>query len=116
MPVPVVVEFVAGTAGILAGIGTMRAEMGALTATSALSMERVAAAGVAASAVLVAGAGLVALEAVKMAGDFQSAIVHLTTDAGEAKSYMQMISDGIMDIAKSTGSSTADLINAMYYI
>jgi TP901 family phage tail tape measure protein len=116
MAVPIVVEFLAGTAGLSAGIGKVYKELGALKLSSEASLANVAKVGVAVSGLITVAAGAVAVESIKMAGDFQSAIVHLTTDAGEAKSNMGMISDGILNIAQTTGSSTKDLINAMYYI
>jgi TP901 family phage tail tape measure protein len=91
-------------------------ELGALKLSAEASMANVGKLGVAVSGLMVVAAGSVAVASIKMAGDYQSAIVHLTTDAGEAKSNMQMVSDGILQIAQSTGSSTKDLVNAMYYI
>jgi TP901 family phage tail tape measure protein len=114
--VPIVVEFVAGTAGLSSGIGKVYKELGALKLSAEASMANVGKLGVAVSGLMVVAAGSVAVASIKMAGDYQSAIVHLTTDAGEAKSNMQMVSDGILQIAQSTGSSTKDLVNAMYYI
>jgi hypothetical protein len=40
VPVPVVVEFIAGTAGLSAGIGAMEAKMAGLKASSEASMRR----------------------------------------------------------------------------
>jgi phage-related protein len=53
---------------------------------------------------------------VKAAGDFQSSTQHLVTDAGEAQKNLEMIRQGILNVATSTGTSATSLVDAMYHI
>lgn len=66
-----------------------------------------------AAGVAVAATGAMA---VKAAGDFQSAVVHLTTDAGESAANLQMVSAGLLQIANDTGTATDDMAKGMYHI
>jgi TP901 family phage tail tape measure protein len=52
----------------------------------------------------------------KMAGDFQAGITSLVTGAGEAQSNIKLVSDGILSMATSTGTSTKQLTDGMYMI
>lgn len=54
--------------------------------------------------------------ATKVAGDFQSAAVHLTTDAGESADKLKMVSDGMLQIAADTGTSAETIAQGMYHI
>lgn len=63
--------------------------------------------------VVAAGAGI---EFAKMAGDFQSAITRLNTSAGESKANLQMINDGILQMAGAVGYSSEQLVTAMYKV
>ena len=65
-----------------------------------------------------AGAIMVATGAIatKMAGDFQAGITSLATGAGESTSNLKMVSAGILQMAKDTGTSTQQLIDGMYMI
>lgn len=69
---------------------------------------------------MLAGFGLGALAvgaaSVKMAGDFQASITKLTTSAGESKSNLGMVSQGILDMAVQTGTSTKQLADGMYMV
>lgn len=53
---------------------------------------------------------------VKAAGDFQQGITTLSTGAGEAQKNLQMVGDGILSLATSTGTSTKQLTDGMYMI
>ena len=53
---------------------------------------------------------------VSMAGNFQSGITTLQTGAGEAASNLGKVSDGILQLAQDTGTSTAQLTAGMYMI
>lgn len=66
----------------------------------------------------VSGAALIGLgaQSVKMAGDFQSGMVKLTTTAGESKANLKLVSDGILNLATQTGTSTQQLSDAMYHV
>lgn len=54
--------------------------------------------------------------AVKAAGDFQSSTQHLVTDAGESQKNLQMVQQGILNVATATGTSASALSDAMYHI
>lgn len=69
------------------------------------------AAGLMAVGLTVAGGAMV-----KSAGDFQSSTQHLVTDAGESQKNLQMVQTGILDLAKSTGTSADELVAGMYHI
>lgn len=58
----------------------------------------------------------VAAASVKMAADFQTATTRLVTAAGESESKIKAVSNGILDIAKSTGTTTSALTKGMYQI
>ncbi len=51
-----------------------------------------------------------------MAGDFQAGITTLVTGAGEAKSNIGLISNGVLKLANDTGTSTQQLISGLYEI
>lgn len=67
---------------------------------------------------LAAGVALVGLGAksVKMAGDFQESMTQLVTGAGESASNIKLVSDGILNMAVQTGTSTKQLSDGMYMI
>lgn len=69
-------------------------------------------------AALAAGAAVVGfgIQSVKAAGDFQSSMTSLVTGAGESKSNLKLVSDGILDMATKTGTSTQQLTSGMYMI
>ncbi len=58
----------------------------------------------------------VGTKAVQMAADFQTGLTQLVTGAGESKDNMQLVSDGILNLATSTGTSTQQLLSGMYMI
>src|SRR6266702_895155 len=58
----------------------------------------------------------VGVASVQMAASFQSGITSLSTGAGEAQSNLKMVSQGILQIATDTGTSTQQLISGMYQI
>src|SRR5690348_18237941 len=85
----------------LTGLGAMLGPAG-LLATGALATGAViAATGVAATV---------------MAGNFQKGITSLETGAGEAHGNLKLVSDGILQLARDTGTSTKQLIDGMYMI
>lgn len=66
----------------------------------------------------------VAAVSVKMAGDWQASMIRLTTSAGETGTVINgkltgpiaQVSDGLLKMAVSTGTSTKMLADAMYYV
>lgn len=71
--------------------------------------------GVALAAVGVAAIG-VGITSVKMAGSFQESMTQLVTGAGESQKNIDMVSQGILNMAVATGTSTQQLSAGMYMI
>lgn len=93
--------------GIIAQIAASIAELAGGGAFGALAVAAVAA------GAAVAGVGVIGT---KMAGDFQSGLERLVTSAGEAQGNLQMVGDGILKISTDTGTTTDQLVAAMYNI
>lgn len=53
---------------------------------------------------------------VKAAGDFQQQMNLLVTACGESQSKLKMVSDGVMSLARQTGTSTTQLAEGMYQV
>jgi TP901 family phage tail tape measure protein len=90
----------------------------AMAGTTAKAAESNTTLGVSNNAIMAVGAAAVgtAYEAVKMAGDFQSAITRLNTSAGETQANLKMVNDGILAMAGSVGYSSDALATAMYKV
>jgi hypothetical protein len=73
-----------------------------------------------ATGVLAVGVGIVLEKSIKAAGDFQAAMVRLTTSAGETGTMtsgnLRLVSQGILDLSSKVGTSVADLSRAMYTV
>ncbi|MEV8480316.1 phage tail tape measure protein, partial [Streptomyces sp. NPDC051173] len=67
------------------------------------------------AATTVAGIGIAAVS-IKMAGDFQASMQKLVTTAGESQANLKKVSNGILDIAVQTGTSTKSLADGMYMV
>jgi len=67
---------------------------------------------------LAAGAAFVGIgvASTKMAADFQTGMASLVTGAGESASNIKSVSDGILQMAVDTGTSTSQLTSGMYMI
>lgn len=101
---------------VTVGADTTMAVQGITGLASILGKEGLLAmAGVAAGAAIV-GVGVMAT---KMAGDFQTSMVQLSTGAGEATAAIRpggVVYNGILQMAKDTGTSTSQLADGMYMI
>lgn len=90
------------------------ARVGLLGTTAQAEKYKAAAAGISKTvgliAVVVAGASL------KMAADFQTATTRLVTAAGESEHNIKAVSDGILQVAKDTGTSVSALTKGAYQI
>ncbi|WP_405489102.1 phage tail tape measure protein [Streptomyces sp. NBC_00096] len=53
---------------------------------------------------------------VKAAGDFQQQMNLLVTACGESSSKLKMVSDGVLSLARQTGTSTEQLAEGMYQV
>ncbi len=67
---------------------------------------------------LLAGAALIGIgvASIKMAGDFESGLTTLQTGAGELSQNMNLVRQGILNVATSTGTTTKALISGMFMI
>lgn len=61
-------------------------------------------------------AGVVTVASVKMAADFQQSTERLVTSAGEQQSQLDMVRQGILNLAGQVGYSSDELSKAMYTI
>lgn len=68
------------------------------------------------AAVAVAAVGAIGVASVVMAGNFQESMTQLVTGAGESQSNLKMVSDGILQLANDTGTSTKQLAAGMFMI
>src|SRR6266550_2908641 len=69
-------------------------------------------------ATVIAGAAFIGLSAiaVKMAGDFQQSMTQLITGAGESRSNLKMVSDGILQMSVSTATASDKLAAGMFNV
>jgi TP901 family phage tail tape measure protein len=65
---------------------------------------------------IAAAAGLVGAKCVDMASKFQTGMTSLVTGAGESQKNMKLVSNGILNMAVATGTSTEQLTAGMYMI
>src|SRR5690242_1869361 len=68
------------------------------------------------AAAAIAAVGAVGIASTVMAGNFQAGLTSLVTGAGESQKNLQMVSDGILQMANDTGTSTKQLIAGLYMI
>ncbi len=120
---PLVLQLRAHAAQVFTELGKVNASVTAMEAQTAAkttlmqrSFTRTAAAGkILSIGVAVVGAA-VAVEATKMAANFQAKMTLLQTAAGESQSNMKTVSDGILNLAGATGTSIDQLSEGMYTI
>lgn len=62
------------------------------------------------------GLGIAGGLMIKAAGNFQDASEHLVTDAGESQDQLKNVEGAMLNIAATTGTSSADIVNGMYHI
>lgn len=67
------------------------------------------------AAVVAAGIAIAAGVMVKAAGDFQKSVTQIYSSAGET-APLKTIDDGILQIARDTGTTTQELVNGLYTI
>ncbi|MQS14526.1 phage tail tape measure protein [Streptomyces kaniharaensis] len=102
----------AETAPFLAGMRTAGEEGEAFGGRMAGPLGVLSKIGVAAGAV---GIG-VAAASIKLAGDFQASMQKLVSTAGESQSALKMVSDGVLQLARDTGTGTKELADGMYMV
>lgn len=91
-------------------------ETGKKTKVAASGWDKFQMAGKAAAIGVVGAAATIGVASIKMAGDFQAQVMRLHTAAGESQANMQMVGDGILKVARDTGTSTTELTSGMYQI
>ncbi|HET9109680.1 MAG TPA: phage tail tape measure protein [Ktedonobacterales bacterium] len=95
------------------GANTAMAEQGIMGLARLLGRGGPLSVGAIGAGVAIAG---VFAASVKMAGDFQTQLTQLVTGAGEAQSNLKLVSDGVLQMARDTGTSTKQLTNGLYMI
>lgn len=111
---PVFVEFIGNAGGFKKAIGEVEAGVASVERSGAGPLAKF---GKMATTVMnVAGVATAAfgVEAIKMAGNYQSGLTLLQTAGGESAKNMKLVSDGIMNLATKTGTSTQQLLEGAY--
>jgi TP901 family phage tail tape measure protein len=98
---------------VTVGANTAMAEQGIMGIARMIGPGGILALGAVGGALAVAGIGVAAI---KMAGDFQTQLTQIVTGAGEAQSNLGMISTGVLQMARDTGTSTKQLTDGLYMI
>lgn len=107
-----VVNFTANVSGLQSGVNQAKSNIADLGGTGSKILGATAVAFTAVAGAAIAGG----IAATKMAGDFQQGMTTLVTGAGESASNIKMVSNGILDLAIQTGTSTKQLTDGMYMI
>lgn len=64
----------------------------------------------------IAAVGIGVADSIKQAGDYQQQLVRLSTSAGESQANLKMVGDGMLQIARDTGTATQQLTDGMYQV
>lgn len=107
-----VVNFTANVSGLQSGVNTAKSSIADLGGTGSAILGATAVAFTAVAGAAIAGG----VAATKMAGSFQQGMTTLVTGAGESQKNIKMVSDGILNLATQTGTSTDQLTSGMYMI
>jgi hypothetical protein len=67
-------------------------------------------------AALAIGLGAVGVKSVEMAANYESSTNRLVTSAGESRKNIDMVRQGMLDMAGQVGTSATDLADAMYVV
>lgn len=113
---PVMTELRASINDFRAKMGEARAEVAKLETESRGHMAKFQAFGRAAALGVGAAVAAIGIESIKMAGDFQTQTSVLQTAAGETTAGLKVVRAGILDIAKSTGTTWQNLTEGMYQV
>ncbi len=103
------VAFQGNTSGLVNAVSSAKSILGSFASTPVGGVAvGLAAVGIAATTV--------ASKAIQMAADFQTATTTLVTGAGESQKNLDMVRQGMLDLAVSTGTSTQQLVAGMFMI
>lgn len=113
---PVFIEFLGRSTGFMTTARGVKTELATVEAEGGGNMRRLG--GVAKAALLGIGvaAGVAAVKTVHMAADFQTQMTRVRTGAGEAAKNMDLVSQGVLNMAGRVGESTKDLTAGLYMV
>lgn len=109
---PVIAEVVAEVGKYSAGMGEVKAEMGALEA----AQTKLAAAGKMAAVGLAASAAAVGYESVKLAMGFDQQMEVIHTQAGASQAEVESLKQSVLDLAPAVGIGPEKLAEGLYHI
>lgn len=113
---PVLVELKASSSDFMAKMGEARAETAKLSTQGASNLAKFAAVGKAALLGITVGAAAVAVESLKMAADFQSAMELIHTQAGASQAEVDRMSKAVLSLAGSTATAPDELAAGLYHL
>ncbi|AUG78099.1 hypothetical protein CFP65_3299 [Kitasatospora sp. MMS16-BH015] len=113
---PVFIEFLGKATGLSATAAAVKAELAEVKAEGGGNLAGLGAVGTAALAGIGAAAAGAAVHAVHMAADYETALTRVRTGAGEAAGNMQLVSNGVLQMAGQVGQSTEQLTSGLYTV
>lgn len=113
---PIVVELLARTGEFKSKMGEAGSEVKRFEAVSSSALNKASTVGKFALLGLAGAAGIVGVESLKSAGDFQQSTNLFVTAAGETTGGLAVVRDGIKSIATETGTTWQNLSEGMYTV
>lgn len=113
---PVFIEFLGKSTGFMATARGVKTELGAVQREGGSNMAKLGAVSKAALLGIGVAAGVAAVKTVHMAADFQTGMTRVHTGAGEAAKNMDLVSNGVLNMAGKVGASTKDLTSGLYMV
>jgi TP901 family phage tail tape measure protein len=113
---PVVATLLADNKQFNAKMDESTAKMEKFGASSEAAGARVSKAMSAASTGVLGAAAVIGVASLKLASDFQTLTTQLVTGAGESVKNLEMIRNGLLNLAGQVGQTPADLAKGMYLI
>lgn len=113
---PVFIEFIGSAGKFKAAAGEVETTLTGLEKRGSSSAAAFAGAVAKGGAILAGASAVIAVKAVGMASDFNAQMTKLVTAAGEAPAALKQVSDGILQLARDTGTSTDQLAQGMYVV